>query len=481
MLISESALRSIILESLLFEGFIDDQNMLAELYPEQKDKILSFDEKESRWIAWLASRFSKNATIREIHSFKEVIESVTSFSKVFDAVADKWKSNETFRKNVETFLPDRSWKKYDITPQIIPLLTSDEMEVLKGLATREKQHFKINVSEEEMESDRVGKVGPWNLWMPTTRERSCKIAGYDPVTLKPKTTWCTARMAGSNLFYNYIGSTDEDVTLFYIIKDNPDQDNDWLSVGFTDGKPDLEGGDGEKSVNRDNKGLTSQTLKSILGQDYAQIMIALTKKNKSLGGVHPARKQIEAAAKSVEALRALIVGLSKDDASDLIYKVVNEPEISAEVLTTLAQSKVEGVAGEVASHPRTPIPVLLSLAKNTNSNIRMWVSKNPNTPAHILIDLAADDDDIVRCTTAQNPSTPASALIDLAGDEDKTVRAIIAQNPNTPASALIDLAGDEEIDVLESVASNSMAPVSVLTTLAGNANNSVRHYVATNP
>ena len=156
MIISESALRSIILESLLFEGFKDDQNTLAELYPEQKDKILSFDEKESRWIAWLASRFGVNATITDIHPFNEVIESVASFAKVFDSVAAKWKSNEEFRKDVEEFLPGRTWKKLDITPQIIPLLTSSEMETLKGLATREKQHFKINVSEEEMESDRVG-------------------------------------------------------------------------------------------------------------------------------------------------------------------------------------------------------------------------------------------------------------------------------------------------------------------------------------
>ena len=422
MLISKSSLISIILESLLFESFIDDQNMLSELYPEQKDKILSFDEKESRWIAWLASRFSKNATIREIHSFKEVIESVTSFSKVFDAVADKWKSNETFRKNVETFLPDRSWKKYDITPQIIPLLTSDEMEVLKGLASRDKQHFEINVSEEEMESDRVGKVGSWNLWMPTTRERSCKIAGYDPVTLKPKTTWCTARMAGSNLFYSYIGKPGAETTLFYIIKDNPAGDEDWLSVGFVNGEPKLSSGDSDVSVDRANVGLTPKRLKSILGQDYSEIMIELTKKNKSLGGKHPARKKIEAAAKSVEALSALTAGLSKSDAMDMIIIVLAEPEISAEVLTALAQSKNKSVAASALSDPQMPSTVLTSYASDTDIDVRSAVASNPSTPAPILIDLANDNVVIVRCSVARNPNTPAPILIDLARDIDPKVR-----------------------------------------------------------
>jgi hypothetical protein len=478
MLISESHLRSIIFKSLLLEGFIDDQRFLIEKYPQAQAALLQL---QPVWIDWLASRFGVNATITDIHPFNEVIESVASFAKVFDSVAAKWKSNEEFRKNVEEFLSNRAWKKLDITPQIIPLLTSDEMETLKGLATREKQHFKINVSEEEMESDRVGKVGSWNLWMPTTRERSCKIAGYDPVTLKPKTTWCTARMAGSNLFYSYIGSTEENVTLFYIIKDNPVQDNDWLSVGFVDGEPDLEGGDGDKSVNRGNEGLTKAKLKSILGQDYAQIMIALTKKNKSLGGVHPARKSIEAAAKSVEALRALIVGLSKSESIDLIIAVLNEPEISAEVLSKLAQNNDENVRSKIADNLRTPAAVLSSYAKDTDSDLRSGVALNPNTPAPILMDLASDENELVRCSVAQNPRTPAPILIDLASDENETVRAITAQNRSTPASAFIDLAGDKVIEVIQSVASNSMAPTDVLTTLAGNANNSVRHYVATNP
>jgi hypothetical protein len=255
MLISESYLRQIIAESLLLEGFEDDRAYLIAAQPNHAVNISSLQPK---WIAWLTARFGENATITDIHPFEEVVESVSKFSKVFDSVAAKWKSNESFRKDVEEFLPDRRWKKSDITPQIIPLLTSDEMETLTGLATRDKQNFEINISEDEMESDRVGKVGPWNLWMPTTRERSCKIAQYHPVSLKPKTTWCTARMAGSNLFYNYVGQPGRDITLFYVIKDKPNKPNDWLSVGFVNGKPVLGGKNGSVSVNRDNMGLTEK-------------------------------------------------------------------------------------------------------------------------------------------------------------------------------------------------------------------------------
>jgi len=477
MLISESSLRTIILETLLFEGFMDDQNTLAELYPEQKDKILSFNEKESRWIAWLTARFGRNATIKETQPFEEVIESVISFSKVFDAVATKWKSNETFRKDVETFLPDRSWKKYDITPQIIPLLTSDEMEVLKGLATREKQHFKINVSEEELESDRVGKVGSWNLWMPTTRERSCKIAQYDPVTLKPKTTWCTARMAGSNLFYHYVGQPGSETMLFYIIKDNPAGDEDWLSVGFVSGKPKLSDEDGDDnniSVDRANVGLTPERLKSILGQDYSQIMIALTKKDKSLGGVHPARKKIVDAAKSVEALRALIVGLSKDDANDLIYNVLEEPEISAEVLTILARSKNNNIANLALKNPQMPLAVLTLYVNDTDSVIRSAVARNINTPTPILKDLARDIDPKVRRAVADNINTPTPILKDLARDIDPKVRIACIMTSNV--SKRVD-----EVDILMILATDPDQKVRSAVMHTGGATDEVLEIIKNGP
>jgi len=475
---SEALIRSIIFKSLLFEGFKDDQNYLIEEHPDHAANLSSLQPK---WIAWLISRFGENPKFKETHPFEEVIESVTSFSKVFDSIAVKWKSSEIFRKNVEGFLPNRSWKKSDITPQIIPLLTSDEMEVLADLATRDKQNFEINISEEEMESDRVGKVGPWNLWMPTTKERSCKIAQYNPVSLKPKTTWCTARMAGSNLFYNYVGKPGREIMLFYVIKDNPRLPYDWLSIGFVNGKPVLEGTDNYVSVNRDNKGLTSAKLKLAFENDYDQIMLELSNKNKSLGGKHPAREKIAAAALSVEALQYLTSGLSQTEASEIIVVVLKEPKISAEVLTVLAKNKDAGVRTEVARNTDTPANALMSLAGDTDTTVRITVVQNKNTPAPALIALVGDESPNVRVDIANSLKIPEDFLVIMAKDEKKSVRGAVAKNPNTPMPTLIKLSKDVDEYVRYSATQNPKTPEFVLKSLAKDLDLNVRQGVAKNP
>ena len=474
---SEALIRSIIFKSLLFEGFKDDQNYLIEEHPDYAANLSSLQPK---WIAWLISRFGENPKFKETHPFEEVIESVTSFSKVFDSIAVKWKSSEIFRKNVEGFLPNRSWKKSDITPQIIPLLTSDEMEVLADLATRDKQNFEINISEEEMESDRVGKVGPWNLWMPTTKERSCKIAQYNPVSLKPKTTWCTARMAGSNLFYNYIGKPGREITLFYVIKDNPSLANDWLSVGFVNGNPVFEGGGGV-SVNRDNSGLTINKLKLAFEKDYDQIMLALSNKNKSLGGKHPAREKIVAAAKSVEALRYLTSGLSQSEASEIIIAVLKEPKVSAEVLAVLAQNKDDYVRWQVATNVNTSADTLTSFVRDTHEPVRTAIVQNKNTPVTALIDLIGDKNLYVRIEIANSLKIPEDSLVIMAKDESQKVRGDVAKNPNIPVSTLIDLSKDVNEYVRYAVTQNLKTPEFVLKSLAKDLDLNVRQGVAKNP
>lgn len=440
MKISNHNLR-LLIESVLLEGFKDDQDWVIKKAPELEDDIKSL---KPVWIAWIISRFGdsgRNPRLpRENHPFEEALRSVIDFSKAFDRVATKWKSNETFRNDVEESILERAWKGRNIAPDIIPLLTSDEMELLMGLTEREKQDFKVNVSEEEMESDRVGKVGPWNLWMPTTRERSCKIAQYDPVTLKPKTTWCTARMAGSNAFYNYTGRPGVDMTLFYIIRDNPSDVNDWLSVGFVNGKPDLSGKDGWVSVNRDNRGLTPEKLRAALGEDLDEIMQVLTEKNKSLGGRHPAREKIETAARSIEGLKYLTQGLSKEDAEDMKLTVVREPNVSSEVLTALSNDVSEHVRVAVARNERTPPDALRKL---TDDKIAARiVAVNPSAPPDALEKIVSGADEGAHYGVASNKNAPPEALRKLYHKtrpvESATLRNI-ASNPNLPEDLFFEM------------------------------------------
>jgi len=484
MTLTRSKLR-LLVERALLEGFKDDQRYLAEKHPDHAQDLESLPPK---WIGWLTARFGERSKTEEIHPFEDAIVTIKNFSKRDAGLSAKYAAPGTeerpnvFKASVDEAFPpeDRSWK----SPADATTMTVDEMEEILGLSERKKERFKSDVSEEEMESDRVGKVGPWNLWIPTTRERSCKIAGYDPVTRQPKTTWCTARMAGSNLFYSYTGRPGTDMTLFYIIRDNPKQDRDWLSLGFINGEPVLDGKHGGISVDRANDGLTPQKLKAVLGQHLDEIMRILTEKNKSLGGQHPARQKIKDAARSAAALRYLTQGLSKTEAADLKMHVAGEPEIEPEVLQILARDENEGIRTFIATRRSTPAEILQQLARDKDLKVRSAVAMNLSAPAEILQTLAGDEDPKIRVVVAANRSVPTEVLQTLARDTDPRIRSVVAGNRSAPAEVLQTLAlqvGKKNKNVRSAVAWNPSAPAEVLQTLAGDEESDIRYAVATSP
>ena len=138
----------------------------------------------------------------------------------------------------------------------------------------------------------------------------------------PKTDWCTARTDGSNLFYNYIGRAGGNFMLFYIIKDNAQNDYDYLSVGFEDSEPVLPCGAGGESVNRANKGLSEEKLWQIWRGYYPTIMDMMQKKCDELGGVSPAYPIIKAATTDLNKFKKLIKGNSKKEAEELIVNLL---------------------------------------------------------------------------------------------------------------------------------------------------------------
>ena len=372
---------------------------------------------------------------------------------------------------------ERSWQ----TPNDVTNMTVDEMEMIIGLSERKKQRIDVTKDDDNIEGDRVGKVGHWNLWMPTSRGRSCKIAGYDPITLEPKTTWCTARIAGSNLFYNYVGRSGEEITLFYVIKDEPSRDDDWLSLGFVNGELKLDGQDNGVSVNRANKGLDPSRLKSVLGEQHDEILAKLTEKNKQLGGKHPARQKIADAALSAKALNYLIKGLSEDETLDLVKVIIKEPTVADEVWVELSKNSKTKIKQEVAQNPNTPPEILKTLAGDSDTLLRLRVAGNPQAPPEILKTLAGDSDKEVRKSVAYNPNTPPEILKTLAGDSDTRVRSGVAGNPNTPPEILKTLAGDSDTRVRLEVARNPNTPPEILKTLAGDSDTRIRYWLAQNP
>jgi len=192
------------------------------------------------------------------------------------------------------------------------------------------------------EKEFIAKVGDWNVWLPHTQETSAKIAGYHPITKEPFTTWCTARTKGSNLFYNYAGkvnplhfgySRDDldrapDLYLYYIIRDNPKFDTDWLSIAVLNGgnkiEPIFNGADGGVTIDRANKGLTKDNFYRIVGGKVAdKILNIIIEKTKEYGENHPAN----------ESIRELITDVSKFKRALLTKGVEEErPHFAAKVL-----------------------------------------------------------------------------------------------------------------------------------------------------
>jgi len=473
--LTETQIRSIIGE-LILEGFKDDQRYLAEKYPQ---KAAELSELGPKWIAWLTSRFGVSPTKEEVHPFEDAIVTITKFARKDAGIGEKYRANEQFRNVIDAAFPvdARNWQ----APNDATSMTVDDMEKILGLSERKKQRFNVDQAD-DIEGDRVGKVGPWNLWMPTTRERSCKIAQYDPVTLEPKTTWCTARTAGSNLFYNYVGRPDADMTLFYVIKDNAETTTDWLSIGFINGKPKLLGEDGGISVDRENVGLTPKRLKNILGSYHDEIIEKLTERNRELGGVHPAHQKIKDAAQSVDALKYLTVGLSADETTDLKGKVLEEPNLSPDVLAALADDRDEQVRWLVGQNTSTPAEVLMKLADDSIWKVRKSAAQNLSTPVEALMKLASDKHADVHAGVAQNPSSPADVLRQMASSRDLNIILSLTKNPSTPPDILRQLSEDprrSEMYIRSGIAMNPSTPPDILRQMAVDVE--LRLFVPMNP
>ncbi len=508
----------------LFEGVEQDRQELIKLYPDQKGDISRLGPK---WIMWLMARFGPSAKLEETHPFEDALATVKSYSQRDAAISQKYNSSEQWRQAVDQAFPNRKWKN----PADVMTMTSDDMETLLAMSQRKKQNVDVNHAS-NVENDRIGKVGPWNLWMPTTRENSCQIAGYNPATMKPYTTWCTARTSGSNLFYNYVGK--ENVILFYLIKDDAKSSSDRLSVGFVNGKPLLKGQNGGVSVDGNNSGLNEKKLASLLGSHYDQIMATLQDVADKNKGNHPAQKKIEEAGQSLVALKSMIKGLSKIEQDNLLEMIAEYAILSSEVaqflskhhnddvrqsvtfnknatpevlmhlvqdkqfyirrciaqhrnvsvenLTQLAYDQNENVLSAVAENSKTTAKILTQLANNEKGSVRDRVALHANTPAEILAQLANDQDNYVRRRVAQNPNTPVKVLQRLVQDQNRDVRSSVAQNINAPFELLLQLAHDKTSDdVRRFVAAQKHMPAEILTLLAHDDDVIVREYVALNP
>jgi len=485
-----------------YAGVQDDRAGLITKYPDQKAEIESLKDK---YIMWLTLRFGDNKAIEEVRSLQECVHALLKYQSKEVGISQKYRENSKFKELIDVKFPpaSRGWDN----PADILKMSADQMSDIAILASKPKKMVE-GLSDDKgyslPEGDRIGKVGEWNLWLPSSRENSCKIAG------------------GAN----------GNCILFYVIKDNPQEPRDWLSIAFKNGNPYLTGENDNVSVDGLNKGLTRESLQHILGGSYDQVMTTLQQKSDSLGGKSPAYGKIEEAAKDPRLFSSLIMGNTADEADPIIKKVIyltrnvdvfsiafdktedlmnldaiilhnkefasklpdKLDKIIDKVINNLNQKFSYEEMGKLSQISKRsellPITIgkiskiLIDLAKNEHKDIREYVAENVNTPLEVLTNLAEDGASSVREKVAKNVITPPELLANLAKDKDYAVRCRVAESKNTPSEILKILARDESPDVKLKVINNKNTPpeslINLIIDLAGHKDDFVRIEVAKN-
>jgi 3-methyladenine DNA glycosylase AlkC len=418
----------------------DNIDFIINKYPTLETQIKSLPIKYKKW---LVDRFIEPPITTEIHSIKDCLPTLKIFSEKENGISAKYNSNQQFKNDIDNEFPpsDRGW----LNPGDATSLSKDNMERILSLSEKKKAKVKLDTTT-SYESDRIGKVGSWNIWLPSTQQNSINIAGYNQETNTPYTDWCTARISGSNLFYNYINPN---FMLFYVIKDNPNSANDWLSIGVENGEI-IYSGDGNETVNRDNKELTEESLKGILGEStFEQISSIMLDKYESLSGQPPGSVKIKEAAESLDKLKEMVRTNSESE-KDYFYKnLLRNYEVSEEILEYISNSKNTYLRQLVANKTDNE-KILEQLARDEDEYVRIAVAEKTNNEK-LLEKLALDEKPYVRKEVAKNNNTNENLLEILARDEYPYVRLAVAEKTNNE-KILEQLARDEDHHVRMTVA-----------------------------
>jgi len=304
------------------------------------------------------------------------------------------------------------------------------------------------VSEKEL--DIFFEKDGWILCMPHTTKASCLLG--------KETDWCTARTKSQNLFLSYVGRYSDDIVLFYVIKidGNPKKNpNDKLSVGFENGKPIFDGKKGGLTVNASNKGISIEDFGQILGKELAkEMLIKMDEKSQSIKGKHPAKKEMERIAKSVDKYLKKISEFKNEDELNSFKQEIAKYNLSEDMQIVLSEDENRFVRIYLAENLNLFESTQFKLADDKKEMVRAYLAKNPNLFESVQIKLADDEDEGVRRDLVLNPNLIESLQLKLADDEDKWVRIHLTANLNLFESVQLKLADDEDEEVRGYLAQN---------------------------
>jgi len=476
--LAETRLRSLIRDVLL-EGYREDVEQLKLQLEGDAESIATLAAFPPDWVAWISNRYIRQ-TYPHSDTLKDVLPVLRKFYQKYKLILQTYKDSANFRSDIDALRDSVragvGSKEIWESPAEFKTMSSSSMDSILALHGRHKERGLVDRRSEAWKSDKIGQFGPWALYFPTNQQNSINIAGADPVTLKGHTTWCTARTAGSNLFYNYAG---RGIMLFYAIDESkqPTDPKGRISLGFARGKLHTRGDDGGITVDAANRGLKMPDLERIFGGHLGPILSAAESVIQRHGGSHPAKAELEAAAADPAKFAKMLRGLSDEEAGDLAGGIMRHAP-TAEVVEAAARHKSVPVRVLVASNKNAPPSMLEHLAGDPNEGIRYEVACNRSTPPSVLKKLAGDSDALIRWNVAAHKKTPTPALEKLAGDPNVGIRRSVAVHKKTSPSALERLAGDDRSDVRAAVASNQNIPAAVLVKMAQDVSEHVRGEVA---
>lgn len=304
MLLSE--LRNLIKERLLLEGLIDD---IKKEFPgreiewdQAKSELLQNGVKENQlaqYLKWLW---------KQAKGTEEPIGDITPLIITFNKIREKgsiWKGSKDIN----------AWTRNSL---------QDEINRLPKVQDKEKK-------KEREGADYVTKSGKWSIYIPMNEGESIQISHMGG---EKSTSWCTSRTSG-NLYYAYILG---DAVLYYILNNkNPAEK---FCIGAKNGEVVVQGAGGV-TVTAKNAAFTEPMQKRVFKNDYQEIINFIRNHCNSIGGKHPAKKDIEEAATSLPKLKYMMKGWRVSDMAVLLRSALNKIEFSKDCIMWMIDNQKE--------------------------------------------------------------------------------------------------------------------------------------------
>jgi len=260
----------------------------------------------------------------------------------------------------------------------------------------------------------------WILAMPHTTSASQKLG--------KATKWCTARVKSQNLFLSYVGRKNQDIILFYLIKMNGntrENPNDKLSVGFINGEPDLSKTDNYVTVNAANDGLSQQDFVKILGERLWNFMLKkMMEKSESIKGKHPAKKEMERMAKSINLLTEKLATFKNEDEFESFKEEIANYDPSDEIIELFSIDPSPRIRAKIAGMKLSD-KFLERFADDNHDFPKKILAANQNINVETQMKLADEGIDICE-NLARNKSLQESMKIKLISKRDVDINTILA-------------------------------------------------------